>query len=66
MQVIANALANPGKEVEFVDHYRSGDCNIHLHARKLRDIIEKLGYNISVSINSKKVILCNTFRGIGR
>lgn len=65
MQAIANALANPGKEVEFVDHFPV-TCNVSRHASNITSIIEKLGYNISVSINSKKVILCNTFRGVGR
>jgi hypothetical protein len=65
MQAIANALANPGKEVEFIDHFPV-TCNVSRHASNITSIIEKLGYNISVSINSKKVILCNTFRGVGR
>jgi hypothetical protein len=65
MQAIAEALANPGKYIVFVDHYPV-HCNVSLHASNITSIIEKLGYNISVSINSKKVILCNTFRGVGR
>jgi predicted GTPase len=65
MQAIADALANPGKAVEFIDHFPV-TCNVSRHASNITSIIEKLGYNISVSINSKKVILCNTFRGVGR
>lgn len=65
MKAIAEALANPGKNVEFIDHFPV-TCNVSRHASNITSIIEKLGYNISVSINSKKVILCNTFRGVGR
>lgn len=65
MQAIAEALANPGKNVEFIDHYPV-DCNIGIHANNITSIIKKLGYSITVSSKFKKVILCNTFRGIGR
>jgi hypothetical protein len=48
--------------VEFKDHYPMRH-NVEQHANNIKDIIEKLGYNITVSrpINTNQVFLYNRF-----
>jgi len=61
MKAITEALENPGKSVEFIDHYPyKWDSALH-HADNLRDIIKKLGYDIEVGITKNKVFLINRF-----
>ena len=67
MKAIAEALANPGKPVEFQDHSPLDFHNICSHSDNLRDIITKLGYDIVVSViassggGDNKIILNNRF-----
>ncbi len=65
MKAIAEALANPGVSVEFVDHCPVGHNSKH-HAENIKSIITKLGYNISVYTDKNQVFLCNKFFGLGR
>jgi hypothetical protein len=62
MKAITEALENPGKSVEFIDHYPMRH-NVEQHANNIKDIIEKLGYNITVSrpINTNQVFLYDRF-----
>ncbi len=63
MKAIAEALANPGKQVEFKDHYPHSCHDALHHQNNLVDIIGKLGYDIGVSVDGKgtQVFLCNGF-----
>lgn len=64
IKCIAEALANPGKSVEFVDHYpHHNGYTAKSHAENLKNIIKKLGYNIVVSMPSctSQVFLYNQF-----
>ena len=63
MKAIAEALANPGKQVEFKDHHpHRWDSALH-HQSNLVKIIGKLGYDIEVSADGKgtQVFLYNKF-----
>lgn len=63
MKAITEALENPGKTVEFIDHYPHRWDSAEHHAMNLKNIIEKLGYNIVVQIKGKaQVFLYNKFR----
>ena len=62
MKAIAEALANPGKTVDFIDHYPHNWQCAHHHADMLAMIIEKLGYDIVVQTKGKaQVYLYNKF-----
>lgn len=59
---IAEALANPGKSVEFVDHSSHTWESARCHQEKLEDIINKLGYDVVVQIKEQaQVYLYNRF-----
>jgi hypothetical protein len=60
MKAIVKALENPGKSVEFIDHYEH-NCAIY-HRENLKTIINKLGYNIIVQTKGQaQVYLYNEF-----
>lgn len=64
IKCIAEALANPGVEVEFVDHYPHKNHAIaRSHVNNLQKIIARLGYNITVSkpLGGFQVFLYNNF-----
>ena len=62
IKCIAEALENPGKSVEFIDHYPHRWDSAKLHREKLERIINKLGYDIVVSTKGQaQVYLYNRF-----
>lgn len=63
MKAITEALENPGKSVEFVDHYPHRWDSAQHHASNLMYIIKKLGYDIVVTTpaGSNQVFLYNRF-----
>ena len=62
MKAIIEALENPGKSVEFIDHCPHNWEGANLHLERLEKIINKLGYNIVVSTKGRvQVYLYNCF-----
>jgi hypothetical protein len=61
MKAITEALENPGKTVEFIDHYPHRWDIAIFHADNLSDIIKKLGYDIVVNVEKNRVFLINRF-----
>jgi hypothetical protein len=62
LKCITEALANPGKSVEFIDHYPHKWERARLHEDALKTIIEKLNYNIIVQTKGQaQVYLYNRF-----
>jgi hypothetical protein len=62
MKAIVEALENPGKGVEFIDHYPHKWESARLHEDALKTIIEKLNYNIIVQTKGQaQVYLYNRF-----
>ena len=61
MKAITEALENPGKSVEFIDHYPHRWDSALYHADNLNDIIKKLGYDIVVTAEKNRVFLINRF-----
>ena len=61
MKAITEALENPGKTVEFIDHYPHCWSNVTFHTDNLRDIIKKLGLDIVVTTEKPRVFLYNRF-----
>ena len=61
MKAITEALENPGKSVEFIDHYPHKWDSALFHADNLSDIIKKLGYDIVVTVEKNLVFLINRF-----
>ena len=61
MKAIVKALENPGKKVEFIDHYEHNWDRARHHYKNINDIIDKLQYRIGVIQVGCTVILCNTF-----
>lgn len=61
MKAITEALENPGKTVEFIDHYPHTRESAKDHTINLRNIIEKLGYNIDVNLIGTEICLYNRF-----
>jgi hypothetical protein len=61
MIAIVKALQNPGKRVEFIDHYEHNWDRARYHRDNLNDIVIKLDYNIVVIQNGCQILLCNTF-----
>jgi len=62
MKAITEALENPGKIVEFIDHYPHNWVSAKLHREKLERTINKLGYDIVVSTKGRaQVYLYNRF-----
>lgn len=62
MRAITEALENPGKSVEFIDHYPHRWDSAEYHVMNLRNIIEKLGYDIVVQTKGlSQVYLYNRF-----
>ena len=62
MKAITEALGNPGKSVEFVDHYPHNWDNVKFHKERLEKIIEKLGLDIIVQAKGlAQVYLYNKF-----
>jgi len=63
MKAITEALENPGKSVEFIDHYPHNWVLARSHAERLERIIGKLGYEIIVQTKGQaQVYLYNKFR----
>jgi len=63
MKAITEALENPGKSVEFIDHYPHNWDSARQHGNNLATIIIKLGYNIVVQTKGQaQVYLYNRFR----
>jgi hypothetical protein len=61
-KAITEALENPGKSVEFVDHIPHNWDSAKQHENNLATIIIKLGYNIVVSTKGQaQVYLYNKF-----
>ena len=62
MKAIVKALENPGKTVEFIDHYEHNWDSAKCHSKNLESIIEKLGYSIIVQAKGQaQVYLFNKF-----
>ena len=63
MKAITEALENPGKSVEFIDHHPHRWDSAHHHASNLMYIIKKLGYDIVVTTpaGTNQVFLYNRF-----
>ena len=62
MKAITEALENPGKSVEFIDHYPHDWDSARLHEGSLRSIIHRLHYDIIVQIKGQaQVYLYNRF-----
>jgi hypothetical protein len=62
IKCIAEALENPGKSVEFIDHYPHTWGGVSFHIERLEKIINKLGYDIVVSTKGQpQVFLYNRF-----
>jgi len=62
MKAITEALENPDKSVEFIDHYpHHWGVSAKMHRDSLELIIKKLGYDISVDVIGTQVFLCNRF-----
>jgi hypothetical protein len=62
MKAITEALENPGKGVEFIDHYPHNWNSAESHAENISFIINKLGYNIVVQTKGQaQVYLYNWF-----
>jgi hypothetical protein len=61
MKAIAEALENPGKSVEFVDHYPHRWDSAQHHAINMVNIIDKLGFDIAVTTEKTRVFLYNRF-----
>ena len=61
-KAITEALENPGKSVEFKDHYPHTWGGVSFHRERLEKIINKLGYDIVVSTKGRaQVYLYNRF-----
>jgi len=61
-KAITEALENPGKSVEFIDHYPHTSHGVNHHRERLEKIINKLGYDIVVSTKGRaQVFLYNRF-----
>ena len=62
MKAIVKALENPGKTVEFIDHYQHNWDRAVYHRENLKTIINKLGYNIiAITKGQAQVYLYNEF-----
>ncbi len=62
MKAITEALENPDKSVEFIDHYPHKWDSAKHHAERLEKIINKLGYDIVVQTKGQaQVYLYNRF-----
>ena len=62
MKAITEALENPGKSVEFIDHYPHNRLIPLQHEHALRGILLKLNLNITVQTNERaQVYLYNQF-----
>ena len=62
MKAIVEALENPGKSVEFIDHYPHNWCRATVHRDSLRSIIHRLHYDITVHTKGQaQVYLYNRF-----
>ena len=62
MKAITEALENPGKSVEFVDHIPHNWDRARLHEGALKSIIHRLHYDIIVQIKGQaQVFLYNRF-----
>jgi hypothetical protein len=62
MKAITEALENPGKSVEFIDHFPHAWSGVSFHRGRLEKIINKLGYDIVVSTKGQaQVFLYNKF-----
>jgi hypothetical protein len=63
MKAITEALENPCKSVEFIDHYPHTSCSAKSHGSNLATMITKLGYEIVVTVpaGGGRVFLYNRF-----
>ena len=62
IKCITEALENPGKSVEFIDHYPHTWSGVSIHRGRLENIINKLGYDIVVSTKGQaQVFLYSRF-----
>ena len=63
MKAITEALENPGKSVEFIDHYPHTSQSARQHEDALKGILLKLNLNITVQTKARaSVYLYNQFR----
>ena len=63
MKAITEALENPGKSVEFKDHYPHNHELARQHKDALKSILHKLNLNITVQTKGQaQVYLYNQFR----
>jgi hypothetical protein len=62
-KAITEALENPCKSVEFIDHYPHTSCSAKSHGSNLATMITKLGYEIVVTVptGGGRVFLYNRF-----
>jgi hypothetical protein len=60
-KAITEALENPGKTVEFVDHYPHKWDSAKDHAINMVSIVDKLGLDIAVTTEKTRVFLYNRF-----
>ena len=62
IKCIAEALENPGKSVEFKDHYPHNSNAAQHHAINMVNIVDKLGLDIAVTTKGQaQVYLYNRF-----
>ena len=62
MKAIVKALENPGKTVEFIDHYEHNWHSAKCHKENLEFLIKRLGYSIIVQAKGQaQVYLFNQF-----
>jgi len=61
MKAITEALENPGKTIDFIDHYPHTRESSKDHTINLRNIIKKLGYAIDVNLIGTEICLYNRF-----
>ena len=62
MKAITEALENPGKSVEFIDHYPHTSPSARQHEDALKSILLKLHYDIIVQTKGQaQVFLYNKF-----
>ena len=62
MKAIVEALENPGKSVEFIDHYPHNWVRARIHEDNLKRFIVRLHYDIIVQTKGKaQVYLYNRF-----
>ena len=60
LQALGKAVENPGKEVEFIDHYAQNHAQLQYCKERIEKIAKQLNLDVSVEIRSN--ILYDRFR----